>query len=626
MRTLYSIRSDFASPHAFEPKCAPENARVLDDTMHRPCSILVSASSKQCCIASLLSLAIIGCSNVEPDQPPTTIIDLDMGMPSHNGADLGTPADSHTHDATMTSTHDMARERDTSPVFDMSKDNPDASDMETWQLPNMEAFQAAIEQDITNNHATAASVSIWYKDRIIWLGGFGSIPSPNGARRPDEQTMFMLGSNTKPIAAAAYLQQIERGQTRLDTTPGEVFPSLRFPSAQSFTETTAHELMTHQGGINDDLGLLTTMTSDDALRTFAFTQFPQRVYELAPPGLFHNYSNPNYIMLGLMTEHLGGAYWADLVEQDLMQPLEMTRSVARKSSVDLNHAAGVGRKNLDTQHIAPVSLEDTWEDAFARPATLIWSTPSDQMRFARFLVKGDETILSDELRQLITSPQTSIYPDIPGDYGYGMVISEGITLGDGYHKTPVWWHNGNTLTHSSTLYILPEQEFALAILSNGTGDNFRESVSVAIQTLVQDLPTAVEREMPSVDPTQLDDLTGRYIDPSMVGRIDISRQGDRLRIDMPDLNAARIDYEPILEPISTRYWVVTVQGQPVYLAFFDGDGQDIYIVSRAFVARRSSDRITGITRLPSPTYESIDAALNTLERTSSTSLLFPWKH
>ena len=202
-----------------------------------------------------------------------------------------------------------------------------------------------------------------------------------------------------------------------------------------------------------------------------------------------------------------------------------------------------------------IALEQTWEDAYIRPAGLVWSTPTDQMKLAKFLIEGDAAILPDDLRLLISSPQTPLYPDIPGDYGYGLVRNEGVNLGlSHYPNMVILSHGGNTLTHSSTFYILPQERFAISILSNGRGDNFAQSVVEAIRLFVE-LPQPGQAPEVPFDPDALDLLTGEYVDPNNVGKVFVTREGDTRFIDMPDVTRAGVPYERKLERVSTRVWM-----------------------------------------------------------------------
>lgn len=450
-----------------------------------------------------------------------------------------------------------------------------------------EPLRAAIRADLERSQATGAAVAVWLDDEMIWVGGFGTRDPRDPDLRPDEQTQFMLGSDTKKIAAIAYLQLVERGLASVETRVGEVLPALRFAQAASFTEATAHQLMSQRGGLNDDVGDMSTQTTDEALRSFITTTLTSRAYALSPPGSFYNYSNPNYSVLGLMTETIAQRAWADLVQDEVLIPLEMTRSTARKASIDReNYALGVG-----SSATTALPHDQLWEDAYIRPAGLLWSTPLDQLKLARFLVDGDERILSEQLKARISAPQVALFPDIPGAYGYGLITQDALSLGQAHYPTvPVWTHGGNTPTHTSTFYVLPKQRFAISIMSNGHSDDFSQSVAVAISTLVKLPEPSAPPELP-FEPAALDALVGVYLDPHNAGHIIISRHQDTLRLKLPDAEDAGIPYDETMLPLTTRVWVVNVAGEELIVSFVDGADGVKYLAHRDFVAARVNEAL-----------------------------------
>lgn len=443
--------------------------------------------------------------------------------------------------------------------------------------PRFDALAAAIETDLEAANATAASVAVWLEGEVVWVGGFGS---------PDvgEDTLFMIGSDTKKLTALGCLQAIEAGGLALDTTVGEVLPDLDLERAPGFLGATVHDLLSHQGGIADGVEE-TSDTTDAALRDFVYGPFAAHYYPLAPPGRIWNYSNPNFSVAGLLHETAAGRPWADAIEDDLFAPLGMTRTFARKSEVDDDRMTGVGLDSYDDQEVGPVSFEGTEESAFVRPAGHVWSTPSDQMRLAAFLVDGDENVLADDLREAVVTAQVQVYPDTPDAYGYGLFIGRGMSLYDDWYDVPFWSHGGNTRTHTSTFYVLPEQRFAISILSNGFADDFTLSVGTAFQTLV-DLPAPTEGPWTPFDPDALDALTGRYFDAFNVGELVIRREGDVLFLDAPDLDRAGIPYVHEMQPRTTRVWVANIDGTDLELAFIDGPDGETYLRNRSIVAIR----------------------------------------
>jgi CubicO group peptidase (beta-lactamase class C family) len=457
--------------------------------------------------------------------------------------------------------------------------------------PRFNALARAVKEDLEDNLATAASVAVWLDGEVTFVSGFGTL---NDGRTPDRDTLFMIGSDTKKLTAIALLRAVEHGDATLDTTVADVLPDLHMTHASAFEGATIRQLLSHQGGIVDGTED-TDHTTDAAFATYVYGDFASEYYPLAPPGRIWNYSNPNFSIAGFMNQALDGRLWPDIVEEDVFPALGMSRSVARKSEVDGNHALGIhGASGRVTD------LDDTWESAFVRPAGLVWSTPSDQMRVARFLVDGDPALLSDALRAEITSSQVSTYPDMPGGYGFGLSIDRGFYIGSDYYDVPIWSHGGNTITHTSTFFILPEQRFAISILSNGYGDDFTRTLVEAITTLVSLPSPTTAPQPPAFEAADLDGLTGTYHDEFNVGDVIVTRVGDALEIAMPLLDEYEIPYSHSMSPLSTHVWLANIQDTQLDLSFIDGPDGETYLRNRAFVAIRPAATTLTLMRAPRP--------------------------
>jgi hypothetical protein len=249
----------------------------------------------------------------------------------------------------------------------------------------------------------------------------------------------------------------------------------------------------------------------------------------------------------------------------------------------------------------PVSFEDHWETAFVRPAGLVWSTASDQCKLAAFLIHGDEAVLPAELHSLIATEHVGRYPDIPGSYGYGLMVDYGAQFGaDDYREVRLWSHGGNTLTHTSTFYLLPDQDFAISILSNGWGDDFTGSVVTAALTLA-DLPPS--SPIPDSAPPDIDyaaSFAGTYTDFYNVGEVFVTATDGGLSVSMPDVDAAGVTYAPELTPVSTHVWLMEIEGTQYDISFYEGEDGEAWMRNRAFVAHRPAEVLPVLPAPPVP--------------------------
>jgi CubicO group peptidase (beta-lactamase class C family) len=470
-----------------------------------------------------------------------------------------------------------------------------------------EAIRTAAARDLRrSDFATGASVAVWKDGAIVFAEGFGS-RHPDRDEAVDPTTVFQIGSDTKKLTAIAVLRGVDAGTVSLDATLTDALPGLTFATDPTWGDAvTVHQLLSHQGGLYDYTPW-DDAPADSELADRGYGRFAENEYVLAPGGSFWNYSNANFSVAGLVAEAAAGRPYADLLEEDVFAPLGMTRSFARQAEVeaDGDYATGYGVRIVggmdrfepfpdDVDYtVGTVEMEDEADNGFTRPAGMIWSTPSDMVRLAGFLLDGDRAVLSDPARAAIVTPQVAMYPGTDVEsYGYGLMLLSGWMGGAGkWYDVPLWTHGGNTLTMTSAFYVLPEQRVAVSILSNGYGDDF-SATGVAALTAFAELPDPITP--PDFLPPPADDpsgYAGLYVDPYGVGRIELGWDGTDVTVAMPDLAAAGHTIGPTLAPYSLDLFLVNIDGVDYDLTFDAGaDGvPNTYVHNRSFGAVRSED-------------------------------------
>ncbi|RME21942.1 MAG: class A beta-lactamase-related serine hydrolase [Deltaproteobacteria bacterium] len=458
---------------------------------------------------------------------------------------------------------------------------------------------AAVEADLAKSDAPGVSVAVM-EDGVVTCRFTRGTRAADSTEPPTVDTLFQIGSTTKMFTATALLQQVDAGELSLDDTLAEAYPDSEFALDETWNDQVLlRHLLTHQGAFYDYIDL--EAGSDDAdLAAWHEEVFFPNIWLMNPPGKFWNYSNPNFDIAGLIVEAHDSRWYPDIMRDDVFGPLGMTRTIQRKTEVeaDGDYALGVGYylTGSNTAEYGPVPMDLVPDIASGRPAGVsTWSTPDQVLAMARFLMEGDSAILSDALRQQVTSPQVP-FLSTPDDaaYGFGVMVFPGVQLSaDDYYELPVWSHGGNTNSYSSELYIVPDQGFAISILSSGYGTDFSGSVVAAFESLV-DLPTPVAPPEYPWDPDGLDANVGHYTDPYNVGGMDITRKGDQLYVSMPLLDRYGFDVNPELYPLGTDVWLIEIDGAWYDLTFIEDEGSDVatWVRNRAFVTtRQATDKV-----------------------------------
>jgi CubicO group peptidase (beta-lactamase class C family) len=469
-----------------------------------------------------------------------------------------------------------------------------------------EAVLAQFEADFAAADASGASLAILEDGVVTWTATVGSA-RPDADVPVDADTLFQLGSTTKMFTAVALLQAVERGDVAIDGPLADALPGWDMAADPgAFDTITPHHLLTHQTAMYDRIDW-TSVPRDSYLEEWLDEYTQTLGWLMAEPGRFMNYSNPGFGFAGLIAQRhdpLGRDY-GDLVIDDVFTPLGMPRTFFKKTEAEADGNYAVGRGISLTGEPVDYSIDEVQDNASARPAgACTWTTPSQQLQMARFLMDGDASVLDDDLRQQLVARQVPMLESNDTSYGYGLMVGDGIHLEDGYHPAEVWAHGGNTLAYTSEFYVLPEHGFAISILSSGYGQSFAGTAATAMQELVE-LPPPVDPPAWPFDPERLDDHVGSYTDV-LNGTFTVSRDGDGLAISWPFLEQYGYVVAPQLLPISHDLWVADLSGYPLTLAFVGEVGQPSeYAVNRILVGEREAEVVSSRRAAPTPRLEHV---------------------
>ncbi len=472
------------------------------------------------------------------------------------------------------------------------------------EAAEIERIHAAVDTQLGRGLASGYSVAIWRDGRVVYREGFGT--ADGGATPVDADTLFQIGSDTKKLTAIALLREVDAGRAHLDDTVATLVPGLTLAAdPEYFATLTIDDLLSHRSGLYDYTPWR-DLPDDAVLADTVRGRFAANAYAMMPSGIAWNYANPNFALAGFLTEVLDGRTWSAILSAEVLAPLGMTRTYARRddalaSGAVLASGHGVipdgvidsfspfDGVSATTGWVAPPAQQD---DAFTRPAGLVWSTAADQARLLGFLIDGDPAVLSDGLRQAMTTAHAPLVDHAVGyGYGYGLFVIDGYRATDGgFYPVRTLEHGGNTLTMTSASVLLPDQRVAVAVLANGQNEDLRGVAGAILEiAAIGRLPA------PSVAPvvlpppsTDLAGYAGSYADRNL-GAASVIWDGAALTLDVPLLDAMGVPYGPTLVPVGLDLFVVDVGGAPYQVSFYDGAAGAAHAhgVHRAFVLNRT---------------------------------------
>jgi CubicO group peptidase (beta-lactamase class C family) len=343
------------------------------------------------------------------------------------------------------------------------------------------------------------SVAIGRRDgTILYARGYGF---RNLARREsaDENTVYNIASITKQFTAAAILLLAQNHRLTIDDPLSKYFPDIPFAKSVSL-----RDLMNHTSGIPDYFcvaGYQPNMSSAGIVR-LAENQPPH-----FRPGTAYEYSNTNYVLLGLVIEKVSGSPYASFVRRNLLEPARMESSrVGEVPSDGPDDAVGYTVSD-DTPAPVRVLGADLGYGAGAIDSTVI-----DLLRWDAALYGG--RVLTDALRHQMLSAR-SYRPATTVLYGFG--LHERRVSGD-----RELYHRGRNDGYGGINATFPDDDLAITILANNE--------NVAPMLLVDELHALVvparknaqapaENEIASTDPG-IDTRAKSWLERLFSGEVD----------------------------------------------------------------------------------------------------------
>ncbi|HSE70533.1 MAG TPA: serine hydrolase domain-containing protein [Nocardioidaceae bacterium] len=320
--------------------------------------------------------------------------------------------------------------------------------------------------------------------------GAGDVATPDVA--PDEDTQFLIASNSKTFTAVVVMALRDEGKLGLDDTLDRFLPET------SHQGITVRQMLAHVSGMQrEPVGdVWDTLEQPDREQLVAGLDEAERV--LRPHHRWH-YSNLMYALLGEVVARVDGREWYDSVKARILDPLGMTRT-----TVGLSGRAATGYY-VPPYTDVPVREPELDFKAMAACGGLA-STPRDLAAWSGFLASPVSEVLHPDTVEEMCQPQ--IMADLERwtlGFGLGFML---LRSGDRIHVG----HTGGMPGHISGLFTHRPSGTGGLVLMNSTSAPDPAAFAVELADHVLDHePAEPEPWRPGTTvPEELAGVVGRW--------------------------------------------------------------------------------------------------------------------
>jgi CubicO group peptidase (beta-lactamase class C family) len=449
-----------------------------------------------------------------------------------------------------------------------------------------DSLDSYISKGIKDWNVPGLAVVIVKEGNVVFIKGYG-VKNIQTQSPVDQNTLFMIASNTKLFTATSLALLETRGKISLNDNITKYFPGYRLYDTISTKLVTIRDLLTHRIGTKTFQGDFTFWNT-----SLSREEIMKRMRLLKPTQIFrqdYGYCNSCFLTAGQVIPVVTGQQWEKFVHDSIIAPLQMNSTMLLSTDVEKQSNVATPYTTSYTNELRQVPY-DNWNNL--APAASIVSNVIDlshwlMMQLDSGRYNGKQVLPWQVLQKtrdvnIITGSRKS--PVLPMHFrGYGL----GLFAGD-YGGRQIYWHTGGAGGMVSNVCFVPEEKLGIAILTNNDNQNFFELLRYQIldaylgvpyvnrsQSQLEGFRQDMQQQVNKINGWKarvkddqpelpLPSYAGVYT-KELYGKITISEIGKQLKINFgtkPDLSAT-LDYmdngEWLMQYNNIEYGIFTVK-------------------------------------------------------------------
>ncbi|MXG92088.1 serine hydrolase domain-containing protein [Nocardioides flavescens] len=322
--------------------------------------------------------------------------------------------------------------------------------------------QRALDDLVAVDGLPGAVASVRDRDGTVrtYTAGVGDLTT--GAPMPRDPRV-RIASNTKLFTATVVLQLVGEGLVDLDAPVERYLPGVVRGPGGDGRRITVRMLLQQTSGLPDYDTIVLDVGSLDA---FAHTYVePRQLLDAAlaerrsfRPGTQWEYSNTNYVLLGLLAQRVTGRPFGELVTQRVIRRLDLRDTYWPRP----------GEQRIRGRHpqgYLADGADDPWRDTTRMDPSFGWSagqlvsSPADLGRFMQGLLGGEllEPAELAAMRETVAAPGFEVHPG----WRYGLGLAR--------HRTGCgvvgWGHGGDIQGFESRNLVTDDGRWAVVVVN-----------------------------------------------------------------------------------------------------------------------------------------------------------------
>ena len=315
------------------------------------------------------------------------------------------------------------------------------------------SLQAKLDSLYVARGVEGISAAVYMPGRGTWKGAagysYGLVPI-------DTNMLFNIGSTTKTFVAAEILKLSEQGLIHLDDSIKDYLPA----HVNIDSNITIRQMLNHTSGIGEILN----SEWQDSVNTYPNTWWePQPTIDTFLPapafqaGTSWSYCNTNYVLLGLIIEHLRHDSLTHVLRTDFLNPLALNETFMHLREHFTNPVPhNWSNPNMIVgQGYDASSFSQVAASTSSSAAGGLYASAGDLAHWGYNLYSG-AVISQASLQQMTTFINIATYFN-----GYGLGCMRFSYAGKTY-----WGHAGNFFGMAASLFYYPQDGTTVAVLVN----------------------------------------------------------------------------------------------------------------------------------------------------------------